>query len=114
MSPLDGLEYVAFAVEASPAWQHLVHQPRHRRFGPGDATEHVMVGSGAGAVVGTAQLVAEQGDTLTILVSEGEAPMTLVITVLSPTVAEISATSGDNWIRGVASLLALPPDAHGH
>lgn len=114
MSQLDGLEYVAYAVEASPGWQHLLHVPRHRSFGPGDATRLSVAGSDAPAVTGSARLINEQGDTLTILITGGDAPMTVALTVLSPGAAELTATSGEDWARCVVSMVGLPAAHHDH
>jgi hypothetical protein len=114
MSGLDGLEYIAYAVEASPGWEPLLHVPRHRTFGPGDATAYAVAGSDEPEVHGTARLLAEQGDTLVILVNGEHAPMTLALTVLSPTAAELTATSSGEWARCVVALIGLPAGAHDH
>lgn len=114
MSELDGLEYIAYAVETSPGWEPLLHVPRHRTFGLGGATSYAVPGSDAAPVPGSATLLAEQGDTLVILITGDDAPMTLALTVLSPTAAELTATSGADWARCAVSLVGLPAAAHDH
>ena len=114
MSRLEGLEYLAFAVDASPAWRGTLHEPHHRTFGPGDATRFDVVGGDAPPVDGTAELIAEQGDTLTMVITGHDAPLTLALTILSPTVGEMTVTSGAEWVRCVVALLGLPESHHDH
>ena len=111
MSQLEGLEYISFCVEASPGWQERVHVPYHRVFGPGASTRFDTPGNAP--VEETAELIAEQGDTLTIMITGGE-PVTLALTILSPTAGEMTVTSGANWARTVVSLLGLPAGHHDH
>lgn len=114
MSALEGLEYISYAVEASPGWQRVLHEPHHRVYGPGGATRYHHVGSDDPPVEGTAELIAEQGDTLTILITGDDPPKTVALTVLSPTVAEMTITRGADWARCVVALIALPDAQHEH
>lgn len=114
MSPLAGLEYVAYAVEASPGWQALLHVPRRRSFGADGTTRLDIPTASDPPVTGSAQLIAEQGDTLTILITGDGPPMTIALTVLSPAAAELTATSGAEWARCIASIVALPATDHDH
>jgi hypothetical protein len=114
LSPLEGLEYISFAVEASPDWQDRLHRPYHRVFGPDGATRHEVLGSGQGPVDETAELIAEHGDTLTIMVTGPLEPTALALTIHSPTVAEMTVTCGASWARTVVSLLGLPAAHHDH
>lgn len=114
MSPLEGLEYISYAVEASPAWEAVLHEPHRRVYGPGDATRYSAVGSDAAPVEGTAQLIAGQGDTLTILITGADEPKTVALTVLSPTTGEMTITRGADWARCVVSIIGLPAAHHDH
>ncbi len=115
MSALDGLVFTAVAIEASPGWTKQLHSVRRRVFGPGDAcTTEALVGPEAGVVSsGTATLITEQGDTLIFQtsVSASGGPVVIALTILSPTVGELTVTGGSEWLRAVASLESLP---HGH
>ncbi len=115
MSALDGLVFTAVAIETSPGWAKQLHSVRRRVFGPGDAcTTEALVGPEAGVVSsGTATLITEQGDTLIFQtsVSASGGPVVIALTILSPTVGELTVTGGSEWLRAVASLESLP---HGH
>ncbi len=113
MSELKGLEYIAFAVEASEGWRSMLHEPHHRSFGKGGSTRFEALGMGRPVVDATAELLAEQGDTLIILVHD-EPAVTLALTVLTPTAGEMTVTSGSEWARCVVALLALPAAHHDH
>ena len=117
-SPLAGLSYVAHGVEASPGWQDQLHAVRRRTFAA-DGTSAVETLAGPDHIghvgTGTAELVAEQGDTLIIrtTATPDTAPLTVVLTVFSPTVGEATVTDGTDWVRAVVAIESLP-DAHGH
>ena len=112
MSPLEGLEYVSYVVETSPGSPWAAHEAHHRTFGADGATAHDL---GRGVTTSEhAELIAEQGDTLSILITGDEGPRTIVLTILSPTAGELTITAGAAWARCVVALLGLPASHHDH
>ena len=103
MSQLAGLEYIAYAVATSPGWSHLLNEGHHRTFGHGGVTQVDVVGQDLPPVESPVELVAEQGD-----------PKTFVLTVLSPNAAELTVTGGVEWVRCAVALVSLPETEHDH
>ena len=113
MSQLAGLEYIAYAVAASPGWSHLLNEGHHRTFGGDGLTRVDVVGQGDAPVESPVELVAEQADTLTFIVHD-DVPKTFVLTVLSPNAAELTVTGGGEWVRCAVALVSLPETEHDH
>jgi hypothetical protein len=112
VSRLAGLEYVSYVVEASAGSPWGIHEAHHRTFGADGTTAHA-IGSGS-PVEEHAELIAEQGDTLSILITGADGPRTVALTILSPTAGELTITAGAAWARCVVALLGLPASHHDH
>ena len=120
-SPLAGLVYTVTFCATSDGYADVLHlTARHAFAGDGTFTTEVVAGP-EGALpdirpVGTAELVAEQGESLIFRSRvEGEdAVSTTVLTLHTASAGEVFSTSGDEWVRGVAAIESLPAIAHEH
>ena len=78
-----------------------------------DGTTAHAIGSGS-PVDEHAELIAEQGDTLSILITGADGPRTVALTILSPTAGVLTITAGAACARCVVALLGLPASHHDH
>ncbi len=120
MSPLAGLRYVVTICSTSPGHAGVLHLTvRHAFAEDGSFASEILAGP-AGALPdgprGRAELIAEQGEALIFRseVDGSERPSTTILTLHSAAAGEVFSTDGDDWVRGVAAIEALPAIAHEH
>jgi hypothetical protein len=113
--PLAGLAYVATIHAAEDA--ELMHvTARHEIGADGALRTRILTGPAAGAeATAAAELVAEQGDTLVLRTTPPDGATTIVVLTLhSPSTAEIAAVGPRGWVRAAATVEALPDALHAH
>lgn len=119
-SPLAGLSYVVTICATSPGNAGMLHvTARHAFADDGSFASEILAGPGGAMDLrprGTAELIAEQGEALIFrsAVDGADRPSTVMLTLHSPSAGEVFATDGDEWVRGVAAIEALPAIAHEH
>ncbi len=119
--PLAGLAYVATICAASAGAAQMLHvTARHAVTADGAISTELLAGP-AGvpdgpAPRGTAELIAEQGESIVFRTRSDDADdfTTVVLTLHSASVGELTATTGDEWVRAVAAIEELPLLAHQH
>jgi hypothetical protein len=121
MSPLAGLRYVVTFRETSAGYADVLYLTARHAFAEDGSFTTEIVGGPNGALpdvrpTGSAELVAEQGDTLVFRSrAEGEAATaTTVLTLHSASAGELFSTSGEEWVRGIVAVEGLPAVAHDH
>ena len=120
-SPLAGLEYIVTFCSASDGYADVLHLTVRHAFADDGSFATEVLGGPGGALpdvrpAGRAELIAEQGESLIFrsrVAGEG-AVATTVLTLHSASAAEVFSTSGEEWVRGVAAIVALPAIAHDH
>jgi hypothetical protein len=119
--PLAGLSFVATGCATSPGYAAVLHVvARHAIDERGGVTTTLLAApagaDGAAPVTGTAEFIAEQGDALIFrtTMSDGDGPVTVLLTVVSPSAGELFATDGTEWVRAVVAIESLPAGQHDH
>lgn len=119
--PLAGLRYVVTFCATSTGYADVLHLTVRHAFADDGGFTTEVVGGPKGALAdvhpaGTAELIAEQGESLIFRSRvDGESgSATTVLTLHTATAGEVFSTSGEEWVRGVAAIEALPAIAHEH
>lgn len=121
MNPLAGLQYVVTFCSTSDGYADVLYLTARHAFAEDGSFTTEIVGGPKGALpdvrpTGTAELVAEQGEALIFrsrVAGEG-ATATTVLTLHSASAGELFSTSGEEWVRGIVAIEALPAVAHEH
>ncbi len=98
----------------------MLHLTARHAVGDDGSFQSEILGGPGGALDlrprGTAELIAEQGESLIFrsTVEGADRPSMVVLTLHSPSAGEVFATDGDEWVRGVAAVESLPAIAHDH
>ncbi|MGI9188270.1 MAG: hypothetical protein ACR2J9_12280 [Gaiellales bacterium] len=121
MSPLAGLQYVVTFSTTSDGNAQLLHQTARHAFDADGSFTVEILGGPNGALpdvrpAGAAELVAEQGDALIYRsrVAGEVSTATTVLTLHSSSAGELFSTAGEEWVRGIVAVEALPAIAHDH
>jgi len=119
--PLAGLVYVATICATSPGAAPMLHvTARHTVDADGAVTTDLLAGPDGvpdgSAPRGTAELIAEQGESIVFQTRLDGADLatTVVLTLHSASVGELTATTGGEWVRAIAAIEELPLLAHQH
>jgi hypothetical protein len=120
--PLAGLVYVATICAASDGAAQMLHVSARHSFGADGTVTSALLAGPPGShhegplLHGTAQLIAEQGDSLAFQTRSDDDPRTttVLLTLHSATVGELCATTEGEWVRAIAAIESLPLIAHQH
>ena len=121
MHPLAGLTYVATICSASDGASGMLHVvARHAIDEQGGVHTEILSGptgaQTAAVPAAQAELLAEQGDSLVFRTRtiDESGTTTVVLTLHSSGVGEVTATTGGEWVRATAAIERLPALAHEH